>query len=285
MAFPLQQMHHFDSYEDFVRWLSGESVPLDRGCGMTVKFNVKPEKLPTFLQAMTELSDASRLESGNIGFDLNASLESPSTFYLLEKWHSFGALRHHGQEEHSRKLGPKISECLLEQGMLMALYPLGVAEGDEVFPVKYTAGSTEVAPTKAPSMHTFLSFADFVQWKDSPEAAHVGCKPFGMTLKMNVLPDKIHTFLRLMRDNARGSLQEAGCLQFDLNGSFDSPTVFYCVEAWQSFEAMKFHFQQPYLLACAEGLPDCLHPEHGTIKAVYPLGVPDLKGASKAGGA
>jgi len=277
MAFPLEQMHHFGSHAEFVQWLSSRSVPLDRGCGMTVKVDVKPEKVPMFLQAMTELSEASRLESGNISFDLNASLQSQSTFYVLEKWNTFEALRQHGQEEHVRKLGPTISECLLSQGKLMALYPIGVADGDEVFPLEHKADSTKATTSEAPSMHTFLSFSDFMQWKESPEAAHVGCEPFGMTLKMNVLPDKIPTFLQLMRENARGSLLEPGCLQFDLNGSFDSPTVFYCVEAWQSFEAMKFHFQQPYLLACAEGLPGCLHPEHGTIMAVYPLGVSDSR--------
>lgn len=60
----------------------------------------KPEFLSDVTNAMHEIVEPSRLELGNLQYDLHRALENPCTFVFFERWASSEALDKHDATAH-----------------------------------------------------------------------------------------------------------------------------------------------------------------------------------------
>lgn len=73
-----------------------------------VQFDVKPENVNEFLENFTLLVAETRKEPGCLRFELDASLDSPTTFFLVELWKSEADLHLHFETDHVKSLLPKL---------------------------------------------------------------------------------------------------------------------------------------------------------------------------------
>ena len=61
---------------------------------ITVKFEVQPEHVDQWPDAVREFTEATRAEPGNLWFDWSRSLERPNEFVLIEAFTDDGAAPH-----------------------------------------------------------------------------------------------------------------------------------------------------------------------------------------------
>jgi autoinducer 2-degrading protein len=76
-----------------------------------------------------------------------------------------------------------------------------------------------------------------------------------------VKPEAVEEFKRLIRANHEGSVQEPGCLRFDVAQSQDDPTEFLLWEAYVDEEAARYHKTTPHYLAFKEHMPELASKE------------------------
>jgi quinol monooxygenase YgiN len=74
----------------------------------------KPGKEGELRQALLDLVDPSRGESGCVQYDLHISTDKPGEFLFFEKWVDRAALNAHGQRPHMQALGSRREELLAE---------------------------------------------------------------------------------------------------------------------------------------------------------------------------
>ncbi|QNR19573.1 antibiotic biosynthesis monooxygenase [Exiguobacterium sp. Helios] len=64
------------------------------------KLEVQPAKRQEFLEATKTLIEGSRLEAGNISYDLFQSIEDENIFMMIEKWEDQAAIETHNTSAH-----------------------------------------------------------------------------------------------------------------------------------------------------------------------------------------
>lgn len=90
-------------------------------------------------------------------------------------------------------------------------------------------------------------------------------------VEIQVKPDRIEDFLRVFHPNHEGSLQEAGCVRFDVLQDNDDPTKFIIYEAYIDEDAVKAHKQTPHYLKVKAELEDIMTGPrtHRVLKGVW----------------
>lgn len=66
---------------------------------------------------------------------------------------------------------------------------------------------------------------------------------------VHVKPEYVDRFVDLIRANHLGSVQEPGCIRFDVAQSVDDPTRFALWEWYADADAAKAHKETPHYLA------------------------------------
>ncbi|NVZ54539.1 antibiotic biosynthesis monooxygenase [Pseudomonas sp. B6002] len=85
---------------------------------MSTAFNViatmiaKPGQEATLETLLRGLLEPTRLEAGCEQYELNQDLQSPGTFYMIERWSSDAALAAHDQSAHIQSFRAKAPEVL-----------------------------------------------------------------------------------------------------------------------------------------------------------------------------
>ena len=82
-------------------------------------FPVKPSVVEELKRAVDALTAATRAEEGNLSYEWAESIESPGTFYSIEKWVSRAALDAHFQTEHVRTATAELPNWLAGQPSLV----------------------------------------------------------------------------------------------------------------------------------------------------------------------
>lgn len=82
---------------------------------MIVKISIKQEKIELFKSAAQTAVEATRLEKGNLAYEVHQFADDPTQFVFFEKWENFEALKSHFAEEHTK-------------GILATLGEVGAAE-------------------------------------------------------------------------------------------------------------------------------------------------------------
>jgi autoinducer 2-degrading protein len=75
---------------------------------------------------------------------------------------------------------------------------------------------------------------------------------------VHVKPDQVDAFKDLIRANHLGSVQEPGCIRFDVAQSVDDPTRFALWEWYVDATAAAAHKETPHYLAFKAGASDMM---------------------------
>lgn len=70
---------------------------------ITVKLTVRPEYVDEFLEHMSDFTQATQQEPGNLWFEWSRSVDNPDQFVLLEAFRDADAGAAHVRSEHFRK--------------------------------------------------------------------------------------------------------------------------------------------------------------------------------------
>jgi quinol monooxygenase YgiN len=70
---------------------------------IVVKFNVRPEYSEEWLDRISEFTQATRQESGNLWFEWSRSVENPNQFVLIEGFRDADAGAEHVNSEHFKE--------------------------------------------------------------------------------------------------------------------------------------------------------------------------------------
>ncbi|MDD7908834.1 MULTISPECIES: (4S)-4-hydroxy-5-phosphonooxypentane-2,3-dione isomerase [Pseudovibrio] len=91
-------------------------------------------------------------------------------------------------------------------------------------------------------------------------------------VEIQVKPDRIEDFLRVFRPNHEGSIQEPGCLRFDVLQDPEDPTKFSIYEAYVDQDAVLAHKQTPHYLKVKAELEDIMTGPrtHRVFKGILP---------------
>lgn len=76
------------------------------------KHHLKTDCVKPFLALMEQLVCASRMEAGNLGYELLCAKEDPLTYTLVETWQDEDAIRLHNQTPHFTSLVPQIASLV-----------------------------------------------------------------------------------------------------------------------------------------------------------------------------
>lgn len=68
----------------------------------------KPDSIEVVSDAVHEIIEASRLEVGNLQYDLHRDMDQPGTFVFFERWASSEALEKHNATEHFKRFVSQI---------------------------------------------------------------------------------------------------------------------------------------------------------------------------------
>jgi quinol monooxygenase YgiN len=77
---------------------------------IVAKMPVKEELKEQFVATAKELVEKSAAEAGNISYSLNASLENPNVFAMIEIWKDQAAIESHNNTEHFTGILPKLAD-------------------------------------------------------------------------------------------------------------------------------------------------------------------------------
>jgi autoinducer 2-degrading protein len=73
-----------------------------------------------------------------------------------------------------------------------------------------------------------------------------------------IKPDSVDEFIAGIKANHEGSIEEPGCLRFDVAQSKDDPTEFLLWEVYVDEAANAFHKTTPHYLAFKEKMPELM---------------------------
>lgn len=82
-------------------------------------------------------------------------------------------------------------------------------------------------------------------------------------VELIIKDDGIEAFIEATLDSAYASLQEAGCLRFDVFQDSDVPNRFLIIEQYRDDAAMNSHFQSEHFRAWRAATDDLIEDSHG----------------------
>jgi quinol monooxygenase YgiN len=88
---------------------------------IVVKFQVRPDRRRDWFELMDEFTEATRLEPGNIAFEVFGNSETPNQFVLIEEFESALAGESHVKSEHFKSAMARIPEVISETPRIVHL--------------------------------------------------------------------------------------------------------------------------------------------------------------------
>lgn len=86
----------------------------------------KPDKIDALTQALQALVSSTRMEPGNIEYDLFQLSDKPNIFYVRETWRSQASMDEHVELPHFKKFIMQMDQLLAEPLRLDYLTPIMV---------------------------------------------------------------------------------------------------------------------------------------------------------------
>ena len=83
---------------------------------------------------------------------------------------------------------------------------------------------------------------------------------------VRVKPEHLDAFKDLIRANHLGSVQEPGCIRFDVGQSLEDPTRFVLWEWYADVRANQAHKETPHYLAFKEASAQMMAEERVTVR-------------------
>jgi len=308
-------MQNFDELSDFMEVIQvgPEMAPAwlkdfdTKAIGITVKFQVKPEKRDDFIRCMKRHQKTTLAEEkdGVPHFKLHTSPFNDCIFYLVEEWASARALKKHFDAEYMSQLIGELKEILVpssESQTYVSWYDLGFdttaaepkTKDNGKHLTEHPSQRRKTVDTRPAPMQNFDELSDFVEViQAGPEMAPAWLKDFdtkaiGITVKFQAKPEKRDDFIRCMKRHQKTTLAEEkdGVPHFKLHTSPFNDCIFYLVEEWASARALKKHFDAEYMSQLIGELKDILVPssESQTYVSLYDLGFDHSGRAFAAGG-
>ncbi len=93
---------------------------------VTAKITAKPGERDNIISKSQDLIDSSRLDAGNISYNLYASTEDEDLLLMLEQWKTPEVLEAHMQTEDFKAFGAAIKDIVAEE------MDIGVYSAEEV---------------------------------------------------------------------------------------------------------------------------------------------------------
>ena len=85
---------------------------------------------------------------------------------------------------------------------------------------------------------------------------------------VHVKPEHVDAFIDLIRANHLGSVQESGCIRFDVARSVEDPNRFALWEWYVDADAAKAHKETPHYLAFKAAAAEMMAEERVNIRYV-----------------
>lgn len=73
---------------------------MSKAIHIVAEIKIKPEFRDALMPVLQELVAGSRMEGGNISYDITEALDTPGRFYAVEIWASEQAIKEHGDTPH-----------------------------------------------------------------------------------------------------------------------------------------------------------------------------------------
>lgn len=83
---------------------------------------------------------------------------------------------------------------------------------------------------------------------------------------VHVKPDRVDGFIDLIRANHNGSVQEPGCIRFDVARSVDDPNRFVLWEWYVDAAAAQAHKETPHYLAFKAAASEMMAEERVSVR-------------------
>jgi quinol monooxygenase YgiN len=87
---------------------------------------VKPETRAEFIAAATACIKETRMEPGNIAYDLHESVTDPAKMVFVEQWENVEALVPHRSAEHMKVFGRVAVKCMTAPTKIEIITPANV---------------------------------------------------------------------------------------------------------------------------------------------------------------
>ena len=103
-----------------------------------------------------------------------------------------------------------------------------------------------------------IEVRDISCWLESTDYAG----PVGLTCKSYIKPERVDYYKSLIKEQLEEIVKEPGVLRFKFNSDYESDSIFWLVEEWESPAALLTHltttwFKDQYLVRC---VPMSLQP-------------------------
>jgi len=266
-----------------------------KAIGITVKFQVKPEKRDDFVQCMKrhQKTTVAEEKDGVPHFKLHTSPFNDCIFYLVEEWASAKALKKHFDAEYMSLLVGELKDILVpssESQTYVSLYDLGFDttpaapknNGNSENLNEHPSKQRKTADSRPAPMQNFDELSEFMEViqagleKAPAWLMDFDTKAIGITVKFQVKPEKRDDFVQCMKRHQKTTVAEEkdGVPHFKLHTSPFNDCIFYLVEEWASAKALKKHFDAEYMSLLVGELKDILVPssESQTYVSLYDLG-------------
>lgn len=305
LHFPTKPMHTFSELSHFMAtilaapassptWLRDfDSKPI----GITVKFQTKPEQRNNFVDTMKRHQLITNKEEGAEAvphFKIHTSPFDDNVFYLIEEWQSAAALRKHFTAPYMWQTVNELNKQLVDPSIsqtYVALYDLGMEnlalgktalaypEGESACIEALKAGGN---PDPQWNIGVLADLMDVVMKGPDDSSApawlkqeEFGTMPRGITVKWEVKPEKRQEFVDRMIVHRTLTFEREGhaaVSHFKFHTSPFDENVFYLVEEWQSFQALRKHFVADYMAETVSMILDILVEGSKIWVALYNLG-------------
>lgn len=177
---------------------------------MLVTLPIQEDSLGEFLPVMQRNVQQSRLESGNISFDVYQRETGESDLFLFERWETQAALDEHMQTAHLLAV-----ETALEHTL---------REGEDPATVHLIALSDSAPQQTIPSPQTTRN----------------------VVVSLYIKPEAREAFVAALLATVEPSRAAPGNYEFDVYQDVSDPNALVIVERWESVAAHEAHLEQPY---------------------------------------
>jgi quinol monooxygenase YgiN len=86
---------------------------------IVVKFNVRPECSDDWIDRISDFTQATRAEPGNLWFEWSRSVDNPHQFVLIEGFRDAGAGAEHVNSEHFKKAIQQAPSMLVDTPVIL----------------------------------------------------------------------------------------------------------------------------------------------------------------------
>lgn len=190
----------------------GEASPSSDQVTVLTQFVAKPDRADDVRQALLQMVEPTRAESGNVSYDLHQLKNNPAAFYVLANWANQGALDLH--------MDSAYVTILLDERTVPDLVAPPMASYARPLSNPDTRSDRPRASASSPAQVTLVPF---------------------FTIK----PDEVDAVRRAHLVMVEPTRAEPGCLDYDLYQSSEDPSVMFFYENWSDSDALAAHMNTP----------------------------------------